>query len=276
MGKISDILSELKVSPSKAKGQNFLNTADASRLIDAAPLIKEIPVVEIGPGLGVMTEVLLERGYKVHAIEIERKFGDYLISHFSGFNDQFNLIRSDFREINIESLGFSTCQVISNVPYVLSSEMMLWLLDNQEFIEGASLLLQREFAERIAGTPKTKVYGSLSVHVQAYSEVSLGLILQGSVFYPPATVESRQLQIKFYKDKSPYVIPDRHAFEKVVRASFAMRRKKLSSCLDKAKLGIDKIKATEILEKMGLSENVRAEELSVQQFVDLSSQIYRN
>lgn len=273
MGKISEILHEIGIVPSKGKGQNFLNLADATRLVDAAQISLDYPVIEVGPGLGVMTEVLLRKGHKVYAIEIEKKFGDYLENLFKSYKDKFVLIRSDFRKVNLKDLNLTLCQVVSNVPYVLSSEMMLWMLDNMQYILSASLLLQREFAERIAGVPKTKVYGSLSVHVQAYAEVSTGLVLQGSVFHPPASVESRQLQLKFFRENSPYQIPNREHFERVVRSAFAMRRKKLSSCLEKGDLGLTKIEAQALLTQMGLGENVRAEELSVEQFVNLSNLI---
>ncbi len=270
MGNISSVLKELKISPSKAKGQNFLNLADATRLIESSNLSLDLPVLEVGPGLGVMTEVLLRRGFKVYAVEVESKFVDYLAKTYRNFGDKFEVIRSDFRELELINICPTKCQVVSNVPYVFSSEMILWLLEHREYVSKASLLLQREFSERIAGVPKTKQYGSLSIHVQAFAEVYMGLILQGSVFHPPATVESRQLFLKFYDNNSPYEIADEKALEKVVRSSFAMRRKKLSTCLEKAGLVSCKSAAEDILLGMNFSPNVRAEELSVGDFVTLT------
>jgi len=270
MGNISSVLKELNISPSKARGQNFLNSADATRLIESSNLSPNLPVVEIGPGLGVMTEVLLRRGFQVYAVEIEQKFVDHLKKIFSSFGERCRIIKSDFRELNLLSICSNKCQVVSNVPYVFSSEMILWLLENREHISKSSLLLQREFSERIAGVPKTKQYGSLSIHVQAFAEVSMGLVLQGSVFHPPATVESRQLFLKFYENNSPFEIADERSLEKVVRASFAMRRKKLSTCLEKAGLVSSKSQAEEILLGMNFTLNVRAEELSVGDFVNLT------
>lgn len=270
MGNISSVLRELNISPSKAKGQNFLNLADATRLIESSNLSLELPVIEVGPGLGVMTEVLLRRGFQVYAVEVESKFVDYLKKIFSSFGEKFQIIRSDFRELTLSSVCPTKCQVVSNVPYVFSSEMILWLLENRENVFKSSLLLQREFSERIAGVPRTKQYGSLSIHVQAFAEVSMGLMLQGSVFFPPATVESRQLFLKFYDNNSPYEIADEQALEKVVRSSFAMRRKKLSTCLEKAGLVGSKSEAEDILLSMNFALNVRAEELSVGDFVNLT------
>ncbi len=276
MGNINNILRSINITPSKSKGQNFLNLADATRLIDSSNLNKEIPVLEIGPGLGVMTEVLLRRGFNVSAVEVESKFVEYLRREYLSFGDSFKVIHSDFREVKLAEFGGTQWQVVSNVPYVFSSELLLWLLENRINVSKSSLLLQREFSERIAGVPATKQYGSLSVHVQAFGEVSLGLILEGSVFFPPATVQSRQLHLNFYTDNSPYGEIDEDFMERVVRASFAMRRKKLTSCLEKAGLVDSKAVAEELLVKMNYTASVRAEELSVADFVTLSKVLKSN
>lgn len=270
------VLSDLNLRPSKAKGQNFLNKQDSLRLVSAADLDLDTEIIEIGPGLGAITEILLEQGYVVRAIEVDEKLIDYLRNKFLKFGDRFSLIQSDFRVVLLNNLVSKKVNVFSNVPYVFSSEMVLWLIRNREYVSKCSLLLQREFSERISGKPKTKQYGSLSVHIQAFAEARMGLVLPGTAFYPPASVESMQLHIDFNRPMRESEGIDVDWFEQVVRASFSMRRKKLISCLSAKGIVDTKEEAIQCLENLGLSLNSRAEELSVKQFIALSEMLKKD
>ncbi len=267
VGIVSDTLLSLGVKPKKSRGQNFLlNRHDGERLVRDSVITEGANVLEVGPGLGMMTQVLLEKGYIVTAIEIEKLFAEYLSKQFQNFGANFKVQNIDFREFEINSPTY----FVSNVPYSLSTEMILWLVKYSSNILGASLLLQREFSERLAASPGSKQYGSLSVYIQSKAKVKLGVIIAGSCFYPAADVESRQILIDF-SEPPDLGIKNYEVFEKVVRACFSMRRKKLLAGLKRDNLIENTAQGEQILESLKISPNARAEELSIQQFAMLAN-----
>ncbi|HMO17513.1 MAG TPA: 16S rRNA (adenine(1518)-N(6)/adenine(1519)-N(6))-dimethyltransferase RsmA [Oligoflexia bacterium] len=278
MGWVKQTLDELDVKPSKNRGQNFLNSHnDSALLVCEAGIENDEVVIEIGPGLGSMTEVFIENGIPVVAVEIENKFVRFLENKFNSRSDLIKILNLDFRDILFSKnlcpdavLGKSKIKyrLVSNVPYVLSSEVVLWLIKNRSKFSGASILVQREFAERINASPHTKAYGSLSVLCQLYAFTRLGVKISGDQFHPKAGVESQQIHFSF---PGPFEgeIDNQPLFEKIVRASFSMRRKMLVNNLLSLDLVKSKIECQRILESISLSTKVRAEDLSVEQFIKL-------
>lgn len=265
---VKKILSQLGVRPSKGRGQNFLCDASSiEKIVDFAKVSSQEKVLEIGPGLGVMTAQLLERANEYSFVEVEEKFRNYLLEKFSLAPDK--AIERDIREVELEG---ESRLVVSNVPYSISSEVILWCIENRSHISRACLLLQREFAERIASEPGERSCGSLSVLRALYGKCRLGAVISGENFLPPAKVESRLLEIEFYREP---LFPEvnQENFERFVRASFSHRRKTVTNSLADSKVfGDDKAALKEKFESVGVDPGARAENLSLESYVKLAAE----
>ena len=270
MSKVKQLLSELSVRPSKGKGQNFLlSSHDAERLVCSCGISTNDTVLEIGPGLGALTEFINQKANKIICIEIENGFSDFIRNTYPNIE----VINSDFRDIILSNIFNDKIVLISNLPYVFSSEAIIWLVQNRALIKSASLLVQREFAERIAAAPGTKEYGSITVHTQYYYDIDLGAKISGDAFYPKANVPSQQIHLKPKSNLTKLDAPDEF-FEKVVRASFSMRRKKIVNCLISRFENLTKDSVENILSDMCLKLDTRAECLTVDEFCYLANRIY--
>jgi 16S rRNA (adenine1518-N6/adenine1519-N6)-dimethyltransferase len=253
MGWIKDALLELEIRPSKQRGQNFLSSIqDAKTLVREAGLTKGDHVIEVGPGLGAMTQALLEEGVRVDAVEIEPRFVEYLTQKFRDRQYQFTAHLTDFRVFDPSLLSSSSLALVSNVPYVFSTEMLLWMIRYRDYIKKGSLLLQKEFAERVGAPSGSRTYGSLSVFVQLFYSVRLGVQLPGDAFHPKAEVASQQLHL-LATDTYFNQVDDIDYFEKVVRASFSMRRKMLLNCLLMKEIISSRNEGENLLSRVGIS-----------------------
>lgn len=270
-------LHTLGVTPSKRRGQNFLqNPAIADQIASFAEIRPGETVVEIGAGLGALTEMLLPYAANLWIVEIERELCTHLEKRFPEIPAD-RIVCADVRQQPLSTLlpaASGKCVVVSNVPYSISSELTLWLFENRRQISRASLLLQREFAERLAAEPGSRAYGSLTVMRKCYAEAHLGAIVPGSEFFPPAEVDSRLVELRFYdEDLQKDIAPE--LFEHVVRAAFSQKRKTLLNCLTGAKLFSTKAETAEFLSKLGIDPGCRAEALEVDDFLRIATEFSR-
>lgn len=264
--KQKDLLRDLKVRPTKERGQNFLTRPEVVREIVAfANVPAEASVVEIGPGTGSLTEILSEHE-KLTLIELEPTFCEFLRESYP----HAKIINHDVRTFDFSTLG-KDLFVFGNIPYVFSTEIIFQLIRNRRSIRQAVLMTQREFAERVASPPGNRDYGSLSVAVQVYAQVELGLIVSGDSFHPPTAVESRIMKLTFLPE--PLVdVGDPEHFEMVVRGAFAQRRKKVvNSLLSRGRWTKDQILTS--LQAAGVSSDARAEQISIVRFAALARQL---
>lgn len=266
------ILEDLGISPSKSKGQNFLfDRSKANSIVSFSEINEPNPtILEVGPGLGVLSEFISKLTTDYFLVELEKKFVSYLQSQYVEIPID-NFINLDFRKVNLsevfkESKGY----VISNVPYSFSTDMILWLVKFRESVNSATLLFQKEFAERIGAKNNTKAYGSISVLSQYYFDCKLGPSVSGDSFFPKARVESRVLRLQ-KREKKEIIAKDEKLFERFTRSSFAKRRKTILNSLSSSDLFESKDEIREFLIKSGIDSNLRAETLSVNQFVELSN-----
>jgi 16S rRNA (adenine1518-N6/adenine1519-N6)-dimethyltransferase len=268
-------LSELNVSPKKSRGQNFLHQKDlAAAIVHDSGLTPGDTVLEIGPGLGVLTEQIFSICKNLTTIEIEENLARELPERVRGLSPS-QVINSDIRKFSLDRLGpVEGLSVLGNVPYSISSDIIIWLLDNSNLIRRATLLLQREFAERIAGTPGTKAYGILSVQTALYADARVGRVVPGTVFHPPTKVESRVLHLEFL-NAPRHEIVNHDFFRKTVRGLFSMRRKTAINNLVHLGFCANKIDAANLLESLGLNPKARAETFTVETFALLSNHLYR-
>lgn len=261
-----DKLRDLNVRPSKERGQNFLIRPD---IIESIVKFAAVPdtgqVVEIGPGMGALTEQLA-RYENLTLIEIEPNFCEHLRARFAGAH----IINQDVREVDFESIG-AGLYVFGNIPYVFSTDIVFTLLRYRRVVRQAVLMVQREFAERLAAPPGGREYGSISVAVQLHADIELGPIVPGTSFHPPTSVESRVMKISFLP--APRVaVDDPEHFEVVVRAAFSQRRKKLiNSLLSRGRWSKEALLAA--LHEASISPDVRPEQLSIAQFAELSKRL---
>ncbi len=270
--KLRALLDDLGVTPKKKRGQNFLiDPGSVRKVLTFAGVHSGDDVVEIGPGLGALTSTLIAESKSFRAIDIEEKF----VEHLRRVHPELpptTFVCGDVRNVRLESFGFSPSRravIISNVPYSLSSEVILWLIGQYQLISRASLLLQREFAERVGAVPGGKDYGSLSVLSTLLADVRLGPRITGSCFYPSAEVESRLVQLAMLTSPR-FPVPSISRFESVVRAAFAQRRKTILNSLASAEQFGSKEEVEGWLRRVGIDPARRAETVTPLEYAELA------
>ncbi len=261
-----DSLKELSVRPSKQRGQNFIiDPSVIGTIVDFGSPAATDKLVEIGPGLGALTEELQKVAH-LTAIEIEPKFCEDLRQRYPNIK----IVNQDVRQVEFSSLG-EGLTVFGNLPYAFSTEIVFHLIDSFHSIKRAILLLQKEFAERMAANPGGKDYGVLSISCQLWADLKLGPVIRGDAFHPRANVDSRLVELSFLPS-CRYQITDLVWFKKVVKAAFLQRRKKIVNSIMAA--GIVRREALmEALARASISPDCRAEMVSISAFVALSEEL---
>ncbi|RHJ90821.1 16S rRNA (adenine(1518)-N(6)/adenine(1519)-N(6))-dimethyltransferase RsmA [Parabacteroides bouchesdurhonensis] len=254
------------VKPKKALGQHFLKDLQiAQRIADTVADFKGSPILEIGPGMGVLTQFLLEAGHDLTVVELDRESVDYLEQNFPALSGR--IIGADFLKLDLSTLFDRPFCVIGNYPYNISSQIFFKVLDYKEQIPCCSGMLQKEVAERLAAGPGSKTYGILSVLLQAWYDVEYLFTVSEHVFDPPPKVKSAVLRM--VRNDRKELGCDEKLFKTVIKTSFNQRRKTLRNSM-KPLLGKDcPDYVLPIFDK-------RPEQLSVEQFVELTLITERN
>src|SRR5205807_4811273 len=227
--KLSDIratLQEIRVSPVKSLGQNFLHDQNLARwIVDQAKIESEDFVVEVGPGLGALTELLLAKGARVLAIEKDKRLADYLRNKFQ--NAALDIVHADALEFDPRIL-FTQAKVkmLGNLPYYISSQLLIKFLEYPSPISLWLFMLQKELAKRLVAAPATSDYGALTLQIQLHHRVEYLRKVPASVFLPKPDVDSALVRIS---ERDPRELPacNRKIFQKLVRRGFSQRRKQL-------------------------------------------------
>ena len=219
------------VRPKKALGQHFLKDENiAHRIADTLADFRALPVIEVGPGMGVLTKYLLAGGYDLKVAEIDGESIDYLRTHFPELDGR--IIDGDFLQLNLNDVfpGDGDFCVIGNYPYNISSQIFFHVLDFKDRVACCSGMLQREVAERLAAPPGTKARGILSVLLQAWYDVEYLFTVSEQVFNPPPKVKSGVIRMTRRKDVATLGCDERR-FKTVVKTAFGQRRKTLRNSL---------------------------------------------
>ncbi len=259
--------------PRKDLGQNFLvNGEVVHRILEAAQIQSYESVLEIGPGEGALTGELLERAGKLMAVEIDEALFNKLQEKSANFR-KLKLIREDILQISFSELArwanSPKLVVVANLPYYITSQVLLKLLDNRMFIDRAILMVQREVGRRIAAAPGSKNYGMLSIMVQLRTEPCLLFDIPPECFRPKPQVHSSLLRLAF-RDSPPVAIKNEEIFYRTVKAAFSMRRKMLKNSLRSlGGLTVDDLHT--VAAKTGIDLCRRAETLSLEEFASLSN-----
>lgn len=263
---------------SKAKGQNFLIASWVPAAIaEDAGVDENAGVLEIGPGIGPLTQQLCLRAGKVCAVEVDTRLKPILQQTLGEF-DNLEILWGDVLKLDIpalvrEKLGSLRPMACANLPYYITSPILTALLEADCF-DSVTVMVQKEVAQRIAAQPGSPDYSAFTVFCQYYAQPELLFDVPASCFLPQPKVTSAVIQLKV-RTQRPWDIADRELFFRTVRASFAMRRKKLSNGLAAGFPELGKQGAEEILSRCGLSANVRGETLGIPEFAAIANEIAR-
>jgi 16S rRNA (adenine1518-N6/adenine1519-N6)-dimethyltransferase len=275
------ILEKYGFSFKKSLGQNFLiDTNILNRIVDHAGLTEESGAIEIGPGIGALTEQLAKNCQKVVAFEIDQRLIPILKDTLSPY-PHVEVIHEDILKANVMSViesefkGIDDVMVVANLPYYVTTPIIMKLLEDQLPIRGIVCMLQKEVADRISAKPGTKEYGSLSIAVQYYTNAEIVMIVPKTVFVPQPNVDSAVIRLT--RRQTPIVeVKDEGFFFQITRASFAQRRKTLLNNLQSGlKNGKEKKELIlSILEEVQIEPSRRGETLSIEEFARLSDALY--
>lgn len=270
-----EVIAHYAIKPRKNLGQSFLmEESIIKRIAGTADVTTNDIVVEIGAGIGVLTEYLAQSGAKIIAVELDDKLADVLKDRLSQYSNieiyHGNILRFDFRAI--AGTKRQKIKVIGNIPYNISSPVLFYLLSFRKFIDSFVLMMQKEVIERLVAFPGGKEYGVPSVILQMFAAVEKVLDVPSSCFYPRPKIESSVMK-GFFRERSLIKLDDEEFFIKLVRDSFAQRRKMLMNNLKKSKLleGVSEFILKEALISAGIDGQRRGETLSVEEFGYLSN-----
>ncbi len=271
------ILKQYEFSTKKKFGQNFLIDEGVLRgIVESAGVTKEDHVLEIGPGIGSMTHYLCEEAAHVTAVEIDDKLIPILTDLMQGY-DNFTLIHDDILKVDLEALakeaGGKAFKVVANLPYYITTPIVMELLEKKLPIESITIMVQKEVAERMQAGPGTKAYGALSLAVQYYADAEIEMEVSPSSFLPPPQVSSTVIKLTPY-EKPPVEVEDEKLMFRLIRDSFNQRRKTLVNALSNGGgAGISKDAIRESILEIGEKENIRGEALSLAKFAELANAV---
>ncbi|MCR5735800.1 MAG: 16S rRNA (adenine(1518)-N(6)/adenine(1519)-N(6))-dimethyltransferase RsmA [Lachnospiraceae bacterium] len=273
--KTIEILHKYDFVLKKKYGQNFLCDARVpERIAEAAMIEKSDHIIEIGPGIGTLTQLLCEKAGSVTAVEIDKSLIPILEETLSDY-DNVKILNADIMKLDLESyirdeVGEEDVSVVANLPYYITTPIILMLLEKKLPLKRITVMVQAEVAERMKAGPGTKDYGALSLAVQYHSDPKIVFNVPPHCFIPRPEVTSSVITMEILRDKKIPVKNEDHMF-KLIRAAFNQRRKTLANALgNDPGLSLDKKKVTEALCSMGLNENIRGEALTLQEFAMLS------
>ena len=275
---IDKTLNDNNLYAKKKFGQNFLKDQNIlSKIIEAANLDKDTLAIEIGPGLGSLTERLCEAAGFVLAYEIDTDLIPILNENLQEHNN-FKIVNKDILEVDInkdliEYEGkYKKIVLVANLPYYITTPIILGLLENTKKIKKYVMMVQLEVADRICGKPKTKDYNALSIAIGYRANAYKNFNVPRTVFIPEPNVDSAVISLDLYEEPK-FIAENEELFFKLIRESFNQRRKTLINNLSRA---YSKELINNMLNEFNIKQNVRSEELDIKTFVDFSNYIFKN
>ena len=273
--KTIEIIQKYNFNFQKKFGQNFLIDSHVlNKIIAGAQVTKEDMVLEIGPGIGTMTQYLAEAARQVVAVEIDRNLIPVLKETLGDY-DNVTVINEDILKLDLAGLadaynGGKPIKVVANLPYYITTPIIMGLFESHVPVDNVTVMVQKEVAKRMEARPGSKDYGALSVAVQYYAQPYIVANVPCNCFMPRPNVDSAVIRLTCH-EKPPVDTPDEHLMFRIVRAAFNQRRKTLVNAINNSpELSMDKGQVQEALAAMGLSATVRGEALSLDQFAKLS------
>ncbi|EFR60530.1 MULTISPECIES: 16S rRNA (adenine(1518)-N(6)/adenine(1519)-N(6))-dimethyltransferase RsmA [Veillonella] len=263
------ICKRFDIKMSKKLGQNFLiKRGIVDEIVHAAELTPGEPVLEVGPGIGTLTQGLAQSGADVTAIELDRRLLEVLDTTLASY-DNVRIVHGDVLKLDVPTImNHKPFKVVANLPYYITTPIIMSLLESKLPIERLVVMVQKEVALRMVAKPGTKDYGALSVAVQYYTEPDIVLDVPPKSFLPAPAVTSSVIRCVL-RDKPPVDVIDEKLFFRVVKAGFAQRRKTFSNTMKTTGLSKDRIE--ELLAKANIDGQRRGETFTLQEFADVAN-----
>ncbi len=275
-----EILRKYNFSTKKKYGQNFLiDTSALEGIIEAAKVTKDDFVLEVGPGIGTLTQYLAYHARRVATVEIDQTVLPILEETLSDWDNveviPGDILKTDINEIARRENNNEPIRVVANLPYYITTPIILGLFESGAPLKSMTIMVQKEVADRMQAGPGSKIYGALSLVVQYYSKPEVNFIVHPNSFMPQPGVDSAVVTLTKYEEP-PVKVDNEELFFDLIRASFNQRRKKLSNGVANfAKFSFTREQAEEALENIGISKGIRGEKLSLQEFADLANELNR-
>lgn len=274
------LMNKYNIKANKSLGQNFLIKEEVvEQIVESAKIEKEDLVIEVGPGLGSLTKYLLEKAGKVICIELDKKMIEILNDRFFLYSN-FELLNQDVLKVDLKELiqkeklegKIKHVKIVANLPYYITTPIMMKLLEEQLEIESITVMIQKEVADRLITVPGEKETGAITYTVYYYA-IAQGVIeVQKDSFIPEPEVTSKVITLKIRK-KPPVQTKNKGMMFKIIKNAFMQRRKTLANALVNTKIFTNKEEAVQALKEIGLDENIRAEKLTLEDFANLSNKL---
>ena len=271
------IMKKYNIKANKNLGQNFLiNEEVVKNIVGCSNIEKEDLVIEIGPGLGTLTKYLLEKAGKVICIELDTKMLQILEDRFSLYNN-FELINNDVLKVDLKNIiekekkegKIKNVKIVANLPYYITTPIIMKLLEEELELESITVMIQKEVADRLIAVPGQKNTGAITYSVYYYASSEAIMEVPNSSFIPEPEVTSKVIKLNIRKE--PIVRPkNKEKMFKIIKYAFMQKRKTLLNSLTNNGVFENKQKGIEILNSLGIKENVRPEELTLEQFEKIS------
>lgn len=274
------LMNKYNIKANKSLGQNFLIKEEVvEQIVESAKIEKEDLVIEVGPGLGTLTKYLLEKAGKVICIELDKKMIEILNDRFFLYSN-FELLNQDVLKVDLKELiqkeksegKIKHVKIVANLPYYITTPIMMKLLEEQLEIESITVMIQKEVADRLIATPGEKETGAITYTVYYYATAQGVIEVQKDSFIPEPEVTSKVITLKIRKEP-PVQTKSKEMMFKIIKNVFMQRRKTLANALVNTKIFNNKEDAVQALKEIGLDENIRAEKLTLEDFANLSNKI---
>lgn len=272
------IMKKYNIRANKNLGQNFLiNEEVVKNIVGCSNIEKEDLVIEIGPGLGTLTKYLLEKAGKVICIELDTKMLQILEDRFSLYNN-FELINNDVLKVDLKNIikkekeecKIKNVKIVANLPYYITTPIIMKLLEEELELESITVMIQKEVADRLIATPGEKNTGAITYSVYYYADSEAIMEVPNSSFIPEPEVTSKVIKLNIRKEPAVKT-KDKEKMFKIIKYAFMQKRKTLLNSLTNNGVFKNKTQGTEILNSLGIKENVRPEELTLEQFEKISN-----
>lgn len=272
------IMKKYNIKANKNLGQNFLiNEEVVQKIVNSSQINKEDLVIEIGPGLGTLTKFLLEKAGKVICIELDSKMLKILEDRFSLYNN-FEIINDDVLKVDLKNIiekekkEIKNVKIVANLPYYITTPIIMKLLEEELQLESITVMIQKEVADRLIAIPGQKNTGAITYSVYYYASSEDILEVPNSSFIPEPEVTSKVIKLNIRKE--PIVTPkDKEKMFKIIKCAFMQKRKTLVNSLTNNKIFINKEQGINLLKHLNISENIRPEELTIEQFEKISNNL---
>lgn len=277
------IMKKYGIRANKSLGQNFLISNEVvEKIINASDIKENDMVIEIGPGLGTLTKFLLQKAKKVLCVELDKKMIKILNDRFSDYNN-FELINEDILKVNLKKIiednkkteQIANVKIVANLPYYITTPIIMKLLEEKLDIESITVMIQKEVADRLIEIPGGKNTGAITYTVYYYCESEKIIEVPNNSFIPEPDVTSEVIKMNLRKEPAVKIQEPKIMFM-IIKSAFMQRRKTLLNALTNTKVFVNKNEGLSILKKLNLNENIRAEELSIQDFANIAKAITSN